>query len=96
MVAEACSNNTGQASASADVGLMFVAYNIRRLINILGNDKMKKYLEQVAYSFLNPIHKIWLNLRSYKSFKFIKRNIEGISYHPLKTLKYDPLLIKIE
>jgi len=35
----------GIKRASADVGLMFVAYNIRRIMNILGKDELKKYLE---------------------------------------------------
>ncbi len=35
----------GKERASADVGLMFVAYNIRRIMNILGKDELKKYLE---------------------------------------------------
>ena len=34
--------------ASADVGLMFVAYNLRRIINILGENELKMYLKQVA------------------------------------------------
>ena len=39
----------GKERASADVGLMFVAYNIRRIINILGKDKLKKYLEVLIF-----------------------------------------------
>lgn len=31
--------------ASADVGLMFTAYNFRRIINIIGLDKLTKYLK---------------------------------------------------
>ena len=31
--------------ASADVGLMFIAYNIRRIMNILDKNELKKYLE---------------------------------------------------
>ena len=31
--------------ASADVGLMMTAYNLRRIINILGTDRCKEYLE---------------------------------------------------
>jgi transposase len=35
----------GMARASADVGLIFIAYNLRRLINILGKDVFGKYLK---------------------------------------------------
>ena len=39
--------------ASADVGLMFIAYNIRRIINILGKNEFKKYLEVFILLFLS-------------------------------------------
>ena len=37
--------------ASADVGLMFVAYNMRRIINIIGFDGLKKWLESLVFRF---------------------------------------------
>jgi len=33
--------------ASADVGLMMTAYNLRRIINILGVERLRKYLEDL-------------------------------------------------
>jgi len=33
--------------AESDVGLMFTAYNLRRIINIIGVDMLKKYLESM-------------------------------------------------
>jgi transposase len=33
--------------ASADVGLMMTAYNLRRIINILGVERLRKYLEEL-------------------------------------------------
>lgn len=41
----------GKDRASADVGLMFTAYNIRRIINILGGNELKKYLEVFVLLF---------------------------------------------
>jgi hypothetical protein len=38
--------------ASADVGFIFTAYNIRRIINILGQDLLKEYLRILASLFL--------------------------------------------
>ena len=32
----------GMASASSDVGFMFIAYNLRRLFNLLGKEVLKK------------------------------------------------------
>jgi transposase len=37
--------------ASADVGLIFVAYNLRRIMNILGQDKLKAYLKALSLVF---------------------------------------------
>jgi hypothetical protein len=38
--------------ASADVGFMFIAYNFRRIINILGQELLKEYLRVLASLFL--------------------------------------------
>jgi hypothetical protein len=38
----------GLNHASADVGLMFIAYNLRRLINIIAKNLFQKFLEQLA------------------------------------------------
>lgn len=37
--------------ASADVGLMFIAYNLRRLMNILDKEAFKKFLQELAFLF---------------------------------------------
>ena len=36
--------------AGTDVGFMFIAYNLRRIINLLGMDALKKHLKQAAFS----------------------------------------------
>jgi len=41
--------------ASADVGLMMTAYNLRRIINILGLAQFKKYLEDCITLFISRI-----------------------------------------
>ena len=80
--------------ARADVGLMFIAYNIRRIMNIIGENGLKKYLQQVAFSLSwQNIYK-WSNFSLYTILKFIKVNIEQIFYHPLKRLKFGQLLVK--
>ncbi|MCD4785750.1 MAG: transposase, partial [Candidatus Eremiobacteraeota bacterium] len=45
----------GEKRASADVGLMFVTYNIRRIMHILGKDKLKKYLEVLILSIFGKL-----------------------------------------
>lgn len=42
----------GRHRASVDVGLMFIAYNLRRLLTIVGKDKLMKYLSAILASFL--------------------------------------------
>jgi len=37
--------------ASADVGLIFVVYNLRRMMNILGPDKLKEFLKALSSVF---------------------------------------------
>jgi hypothetical protein len=41
--------------ASADVGFMFVAYNLRRMMNILDKDALKKFLRELCFLFLGKI-----------------------------------------
>lgn len=41
--------------ASADVGLIFVAYNLRRIINIIGNNDLKEYFKVLITTFYNFI-----------------------------------------
>jgi len=41
----------GMKRASADVGFIFIAYNLRRIINILGHEVLKKFLKELALLF---------------------------------------------
>jgi hypothetical protein len=41
----------GMKRASADVGFMFIAYNLRRLINIIGKTLLTKFLQELVLSF---------------------------------------------
>ena len=42
--------------ASSDVGFMFIAYNLRRIVNILTRDQLIEYLRILASMFLSRIH----------------------------------------
>lgn len=48
----------GISRASADVGFMFIAYNLRRIINILGAVKLREYLQSLVLVFLTIILRI--------------------------------------
>jgi hypothetical protein len=41
----------GIKRASADVGFMFIAYNLRRLMNIIDKDLLTKFLQELAFLF---------------------------------------------
>jgi len=42
--------------ASADVGLIFIAYNLRRLMNIIDRNLFKKFLGEFVSFFLENKH----------------------------------------
>ena len=41
----------GLKRASADVGMMFVAFNLRRLMNIIDTNSFKKFLKELLHLF---------------------------------------------
>ncbi|MEO5909747.1 MAG: IS1182 family transposase [Pelobium sp.] len=55
----------GMKRASADVGLMFIAYNLRRLINIIDKSNFKKFLQELAFTFYQILN--WLNASIFKT-----------------------------
>ena len=73
----------GMARASADVGLMFTAYNLRRLINILGKDTFGKYLNACFLKLSAFLRTIWF--RFYDVFILAR----PIDIH-MKNIKYSP------
>jgi len=80
--------------ASSDVGLMFVAYNIRRIINILGKNELKKYLERVVFSFLHQLCEIRHKYLRSNASKLCGIKIWLVFEYPLKSFKFDQLLMK--
>ena len=63
----------GKKRASADVGLMFVAYNIRRIMNILGKDELKKYLEVLILLILAIYRQKWAKLSRFNISRFFNK-----------------------
>jgi len=58
--------------ATADVGLIFVAYNLRRIMNILGQDKLKAYLKALSFVFYSRMtHFKALSLSNYFNLRKI-------------------------
>jgi transposase len=49
----------GMERASADVGFMFTAYNLRRIINIIGQKNLKEYLKRLLFPVFYPCLSLW-------------------------------------
>jgi len=61
----------GIEKAESDVGLMFIAYNLRRIINIIGKDNIMKCLQEVISCiliFLSRIGMIFSQNKAIKNF----------------------------
>jgi hypothetical protein len=56
----------GIERAGADVGFMFIAYNLRRIGNILTRDRLKEYLRILVSLFLGKTHLSWLKNNRFK------------------------------
>ncbi len=52
--------------AEADVGLIFTAYNMRRLINLIGFKKLSEYLKDAIILSFNLLSEIWLKISRFK------------------------------
>jgi transposase len=48
--------NQNDSKASSDVGFMFIAYNLRRIGNILTRDRLKEYLRILVSLFVSKLH----------------------------------------
>ena len=81
--------------ASADIGLIFIAYNIRRIMNILGKNELKKYLKEVLLSFSCKFHSISLHFSFFPISKLSAKIINLIFRHLLKKAMFGENLIWI-
>ena len=70
----------GKKRASADVGFMFTAYNLRRIMNIVGVNVLKKFFQELALAFFSITTSVkaisfkttHLNFKEYFSLFFFK------------------------
>lgn len=79
----------GMQRASADVGLMFTAYNLRRLINIIGKENFREYLKKVLFTVFYPCLTLWRLLkylqRSEQEYRGNLSGSKNIIYQPVFT-----------
>lgn len=71
-----------------------VAYNIRRIMSILGKDELEKYLKELVLMFSCKIQQRVLYLSPCKAIKSTDKIIADIYYDPLKRLIFYQLLMK--
>jgi len=73
--------------AEADVGLIFTAYNLRRLMNILGKEVFKEYMNTIIFLLISILRALWLKIsrctRLYFPNNFPYQN-QNIFLKPLK------------
>jgi transposase len=72
----------GMDRASSDVGLMFVVYNLRRLINIIGFEAFRKYLKLLFSFFSTFYEEIRSFLRHFLSPGYFSKSFYGNLYNP--------------
>ena len=79
----------GMDRASADVGLMFVAYNLRRLINILGFEIFKRYLKMLFVLILTFFKAITSFLKHFLFTEYIPEYFIGYFYNSPNCFTFD-------
>jgi len=83
-----------ERAASADVGFMFIAYNIRRIINIVGKNALKKYLEVLILSISGIYHPIRFKLNPFKAINFLNKILTTFFERILNRLIFGYYLIR--
>ena len=59
--------------ASSDVGLIFIAYNMRRLINIIGKANLGAYLKSCMSLFLTELIALRTKISNYRAIDIFNR-----------------------
>jgi hypothetical protein len=84
----------GKARASADVGLMWIAYNLRRIITILGKKAFTKYLQELLSGFILINRLICFHIACFKNLSQT-RYLDRLQINQsANSLIFNPLLIK--
>lgn len=88
--------HTGKQRASADVGFMFIAYNLRRIMNIVGKNALKKYLEVLVLLISRIYCPIRFKINPFKAINLLKKNLTSFFERFLNWLKFDQTLLEME
>ncbi|MEI6490091.1 MAG: IS1182 family transposase [Bacteroidota bacterium] len=83
----------GKSRASADVGFMFIAYNLRRMMNILGHEVFKKYLSMLVLLISQIFYAIRLKILKYAQGKFFRKHSLIKFTHSLNSYIFDRIFV---
>jgi len=83
----------GKERASADVGFMFIAYNLRRIMNILGQEDFKKYLRILVSHILKIFGIIRLKNLIYSRSKLFRKYLSLYFSPSLNCFIFDKNLV---
>ncbi len=73
--------------AEADVGLIFTAYNLRRLISIIGTERLNEYLEFFVFLIYAYLYQIILNISKYEQSKIFMCFLRFASVNKIKVVR---------
>ena len=90
------STKKGKQRASADVGFMFIAYNLRRIMNIVGKNALKKYLEVLVLSISRIYRTIRFKISLLKAINYLHKISTSYFEGCLNRLKFDQNLLNTE
>ena len=79
--------------AEADVGLMFTAYNLRRIFNILSKETLTKYMESLAINYHRIFRQIRVHIVCFKVSNFQNRLSTIFINSPLNMRIFNQILI---
>lgn len=81
----------GMQRASADVGLMFIAYNLRRLINLIGLKTLIKYFKELCLIFSKKLAQILIEISNFKLSEVLLKYLHHKNKEALKWLIFDKI-----
>ncbi len=73
--------------------LIFIAYNLRRLMNILGTEVLKEHLKLAISLFTNMLHQTRLKLSQFKQFYNFNNFINQKKNNCLKLLIFNQIFL---
>ncbi len=79
--------------AQADVGLMFTAYNLRRIMNIIDKKALTIYLTKLVLSVITVIAKIRVNIKTCNTPKYLTEYDDIFMKISINQLKFTRILI---